>query len=97
MDRNRLLIIAAAVVIALLVVWSRPATPPTETTATPPTVTVPEQTPPATPAEQTPPETLPAERQKQSAAVRWLSPSHFARARPPSTPKMLVPAATGNK
>jgi hypothetical protein len=44
MDRNTLLIIAATVVIALLVVWSLPATPPTETTATPPT-TIPEQTP----------------------------------------------------
>ena len=34
MDRNTLLIIAATVVIVLLVVWSLPATPPAETTAT---------------------------------------------------------------
>jgi hypothetical protein len=61
MDRNTLLIIAAVVVIALLVVWSLPATPPTETTATPPTT--PEQTPPAIPPEQTPPATLPAQPQ----------------------------------
>jgi hypothetical protein len=68
MDRNRLLIIAAAVVIALLVVWSLPATPPSEITATPPTVTVPEHTPPATPPEQTPPVTLPAAEGKELTA-----------------------------
>jgi hypothetical protein len=47
----------------LLVIWSLPATPPSEITATPPTVTVPEHTPPATPPEQTPPVTLPAQPQ----------------------------------
>ena len=62
MDRNTLLVIAATVIIALLVVWSLPATPPTETTATPPT-TIPEQTPPAIPPEQTPPLPLPAQPQ----------------------------------
>jgi hypothetical protein len=58
MDRNTLLIIAATIVIALLVVWSLPATSPTETTATPP-IAIPEQTPPAIPPEQTPPVRVP--------------------------------------
>ena len=60
MDRNTLLIIAATIVIALLVVWSLPAGPPTETTATPP-ITIPEQTPPAIPPEQTLPVPVPAQ------------------------------------
>ena len=60
MDRHTLLIRAATSVIALLVVWSLPATPPTETTATPP-ITIPEQTPPAIPPEQTLPVPVPAQ------------------------------------
>ena len=87
-DRNRLLIIAAAVVLALLLIWSLPATPPTETSATLPTVTVPEQT---DAARDTAGATAVA-----AAATRWLFPIRSAISRGPQTliPTMPCPLGT---